>query len=60
MQTPPCPQRLSYSVAEASKVIGLGRTTLYDLIKKGRINPIKVGQRTLIRHTDLEALIETN
>lgn len=52
----PCP-RLSYSIDEASAAIGVGRTTLYELIKVGKLRAIKVGKRTLIRHDDLDRLV---
>lgn len=54
-----CPQRLAYSVKEAVKVSSLGRTTLYALISAGKLPTVKVGQRTLIRRTDLEGLLKS-
>ncbi|WP_421621779.1 helix-turn-helix domain-containing protein [Alkalilimnicola ehrlichii] len=46
---------LSYSVNDACRALGIGRTTLYDEIKQGRLRALKVGRRTLIRHRDAEA-----
>ncbi|WP_165938477.1 AlpA family transcriptional regulator [Parafrankia sp. BMG5.11] len=43
---------------EATAATGISRTMLYALIKAGELTPIKMGSRTLIRHDDLEALIE--
>ena len=51
------PLRLAYSVDEAAEIVGLGRTTLYDLMDRGLLRFTKVGRRRLIRHADLEALI---
>lgn len=48
----------SYSIKDAVRASGLGRTTLYELIKAGELNPVKIGARTLIRRADLEALLE--
>ena len=52
--------KLSYSIREAAEVSGIGRTTIYDLIKAAQLRPVKIGTRTLIRHSDLEALLERN
>ena len=52
--------KLSYSIREAAEVSGIGRTTIYDLIKAEQLRPVKIGTRTLIRHSDLEALLERN
>lgn len=49
--------RMSYSVDEAAALIGIGRTTLYGLIKAGELPVIKIGTRTLVRRNDLEKLI---
>jgi excisionase family DNA binding protein len=51
------PARLAYSVGEAARVTGLGKTTLYGLIGQGILASSKVGKRRLIRSADLEALI---
>lgn len=53
-------QRLAYSVAEAGELTGLGRTTLYELNKTGRLPFVKVGKRTLIRHDALDSLLAGN
>ncbi len=50
--------RLAYSVAEAAQVSGIGRTTIYALIANGRLASVKVGGRRLVRHIDLEALLD--
>lgn len=50
--------KLSYSIHEAVEASGIGRTTIYELIKAGELTPVKIGTRTLIRRCDLEALLE--
>lgn len=50
--------KISYTIKEASAACGLGRTTIYGLIKTGELATVKIGARTLIRYKDLEALIE--
>jgi excisionase family DNA binding protein len=50
-------EKISYSIREASTASGIGRTTLYQLIKAGELTPVKIGTRTLIRRADLDALL---
>lgn len=50
---------LIYSVSEAARVIGFGRTFTYKLVKQRRIQSIVVAGRTRIRREDLLAWIET-
>ena len=52
--------KISYNVKEATKALGIGRTTLYKLIEEGRLMPKKIGRRTLFRAEDLRQLIDTN
>jgi excisionase family DNA binding protein len=51
-------EKLAYTIPEAVSVSGLGRTTIYELIKRGELQRAKVGARTVIRRQDLEALLE--
>lgn len=51
-------QQLAYSVSEASKMSGIGRTNLYEAIKDGDLKIRKRGHRTIIRHEDLKAFID--
>ena len=41
-------EKLAYTVPEALYATGLGRTTLYALIKEKKLRAIKAGARTLI------------
>lgn len=50
--------KISYTVNEAVKACGLGRTTIYELIKAGELKPAKVGARTLILRSDLEDMLQ--
>lgn len=52
-----CSERLAYSVSEAARVTGLGRTKLFALIGSGELPSKKIGTRRLIRSADLEALL---
>jgi hypothetical protein len=39
---------LAHTIADATKISGLGRTTLYEAIGAGKIEARKAGNRTLI------------
>lgn len=45
-------------IQDAVRMTGLGRTTIYKLIGKGRISPVRVGGRTLIKRTDIQRLLQ--
>lgn len=47
-----------YSVNETLTILSIGRTSLYALIKDGRLRPIKLGKKTLIGADDMVALLE--
>ena len=51
-------RQLSYTVKQAAAQLGIGRTSIYALIKTGDLTPIKLRQRTLLRHEDLVALLQ--
>jgi excisionase family DNA binding protein len=44
--------------AEACNYAKIGRTTLYRLCQRGALKPRKLGARTLIAASELDALIE--
>ena len=41
------------SIADACKMAGVGRTTIYEAIAEGRLKARKLGRRTLILRDDL-------
>jgi excisionase family DNA binding protein len=41
-------------------VIGIGRTKLYELIGRGDLQTVKIGRRTLVKSTSIEALINAS
>lgn len=56
---------MSYPVSEllcsikmAAHSLGVGRTLTYDLIKKGRLETVKIGSRTLVKVESIKALVE--
>jgi excisionase family DNA binding protein len=48
---------LSHTIAEAMKVTGLGRSSLYEAIAAGKISAVKAGKRTLIPASSLRDFI---
>lgn len=49
---------IAVTVADAQRISGIGRTTLYALAKEGRLPLRKVGRRSLFLVDDLRRVIE--
>lgn len=47
-------ERLTLSVGEAAKKLGIARNSLYEAIKRGEIQVLKVGKRLLISKVALQ------
>jgi hypothetical protein len=50
---------VAHTIADAVRVSGIGRTTLYEQIGAGKIDARKVGNRTLILADSLRSYIAT-
>ncbi len=50
-------KRLTYTVPEAAKVLGLGQNITYGLVSAGRLKAIKVGRQLLIPQKEVEAFL---
>lgn len=48
---------LTVTVATTRKLSGLGNTTIWALIKEGKLEAVHVGRRTLVTFRSLEALL---
>ena len=48
------PKRLTMTVTEAAKMLGIGRNQGYEAAKNGQIPTIKIGKRLLVPVTALE------
>lgn len=46
------------SINDTAKALSLGRTSIYALIRQGRLETIKLGRRTLVKAELLRRLIE--
>jgi len=55
-RVPPSNERLAYRVSEACAKLSIGRTSLYQLVKDGKLKLIKIAGRTLVPHSELERL----
>ena len=49
---------LLVGVSESCALLSIQRTYLYDLIKEGKLRPVKLGRRTVFRYSDLVAFAE--
>jgi len=51
-------EALTISVNETARALGVGRTSVYAMIRDGRIQAIKFNRRTLITTASLRRLID--
>lgn len=50
--------KLGYSIKEAERITGIGRTTLWKAINKGRLKCFKVGRRVLFSSEHLQDFLK--
>lgn len=48
---------ITASVSDTARALGLGKTSIYALIRARRLEAIKIGRRTLIKVDSIERLI---
>lgn len=46
------------TVAETAELLRCGQTTVYQLLKDGRLASVKIGRRRLVRAADVHRFIE--
>ena len=51
--------KLLHKLPDACEALGIGRSTLYELIADGTLATVKIGRRTLIAHDELERYVST-
>ncbi len=51
-------ETLTTSVNDAAKALGIGRTSIYALIRDGRLETVKLGRRTLVKVSSIRRLID--
>ncbi len=49
--------RLLHPIPEAAAILGIGRSTVYELIATGEIAVVRIGRRTLIAQAELERYV---
>lgn len=54
-QNPPLANR----IPDAARRLGIGKTALYELIKRGEIKTIKIGARALVPESELQRVISS-
>ena len=50
-------KRLTLTVEETAKLLGIGRNLCYDRVKTGEIPSLKIGRRLLVPRAALEKLL---
>lgn len=50
-------ERMTYSVDEAARLLGVGRTSMYALVHRGEISYLRVGRRIVIPRDALSRLL---
>lgn len=48
---------ITTSIADAAKALGIGRTSVYALIKDSRLQVVKIGCRTLVKVESIRRLV---
>lgn len=46
-----------YKVSEAARLLGIGRTNMYQLMNDGHITSVRIGHRRLIPRTALNTFV---
>jgi excisionase family DNA binding protein len=46
-----------YTVTEAAHLLGVGRSTMYELVRRGDVSSLRLGRKVLITRSTLEALL---
>jgi excisionase family DNA binding protein len=50
-------ERVTFTVEETARLLGIGRQLAYDRVKTGEIPVIKIGRRLLVPRSALEKLL---
>jgi excisionase family DNA binding protein len=51
-------ERLTVTVSEAAKILGVSRMTAYTAVREGTIPSLKIGRRVLVPRAALERLLD--
>lgn len=50
-------EKMLFSIEEAAELLGIGRSTAYDLVKGGELPSVKIGRRRLVPREALHTWI---
>jgi excisionase family DNA binding protein len=50
---------ISFDIITAAKFCGIGRSSIYEAVRDGRLKARKLGHKTLLLRRDLEAFVES-
>lgn len=50
-------QRAVFTVREVAKILGVGRNTLYEALRRGELPALRIGRRVLIPAAWLERIL---
>jgi excisionase family DNA binding protein len=51
-------QRLTLGITETTQVLGVGRNTVYGLIKAGKLKSVKFGSRNMVTTDSIRAVLQ--
>ena len=51
-------ERLTLTIAETARLLGIGRQLAYDRVKAGEIPALKIGRRLLVPRIALEKMLQ--
>jgi excisionase family DNA binding protein len=50
-------ERMTYSVPDAARILGVGRNTAYEAVRNGDIRAVRIGGRVLVSKPEIERLL---
>ncbi len=50
-------ERMTFTVEEAAKMLGIGRGLAYEAVRRGEIPTVRIGRRLLVSRSALERLL---
>ena len=53
-------EKLTLTITEAAQLLGISRTTAYELARQGKIPVLRLGKRLVVPKAALERMLEGN